>query len=97
MTKAIGGVLAILALATMLLLEGQHTADAQGKGKGKGGTAVFELYKDKAGKFRFRFKDLEGHIVAVASSGHETNADCRKAIMAIQKEAAKAKIEDDTK
>ena len=59
--------------------------------------AVFELYKDQGDKFRFRLKDGDGDLLAISGKGYETKADCQKIIDAIKSQAAKAKVEDDTK
>jgi uncharacterized protein YegP (UPF0339 family) len=98
--------LVLLALLAVFGLLGLHFAAAQDKkdkdkAKDKDGkaaaTAVFELYKDRGGKFRFRFKDEEGNEVAMSAKGYDTKAEVQKVIAAIQKGAAKAKIEDDAK
>lgn len=59
--------------------------------------ATFELYTDSAGEFRFRMKDADGLLLASSGKGYKTKDDCKKTIDAIQKEAAKAKIDDQTK
>jgi uncharacterized protein YegP (UPF0339 family) len=85
-------------LATLHFAAAQDKKDKDKKDATKAtGTAVFEMYKDKGGKFRFRLKDAEGVEVAMSAKGYETKAEIQKIIVAIQKEAAKAKIEDDTK
>jgi len=57
----------------------------------------FELYKDKGGKYRFRLKDSEGHILAIAGKGYEEKAECQKVINSIKAHALKAKIEENEK
>lgn len=103
MKKAIGGIAALLGLAVILLLAG-HDAGAQdkkGKDKDKkpaATSAVFEVYKDKGGKhYRFRLKDSEGHILAIASKGYSEKDDILKVINSIKGHALKAKIEDHDK
>lgn len=60
------------------------------------GTAVFQVYKDNSDEFRFRL--VEGDTkLAIAPHGYKTKEDVMKAIAAIQKDAAKAKIDDQTK
>jgi uncharacterized protein len=70
---------------------------AKDKDKDAKGQAVFELYKDRAGEFRFRLKDAEGELLAASGSGYKTKADCQAVIDAIKKEAAKAKVDDQSK
>jgi len=58
---------------------------------------TFEMYTDSAGEFRFRLKDADGLLLASSGKGYKTKDDCKKTIEMIQKEAAKAKIDDQTK
>ncbi len=55
----------------------------------------FELYKDKAGKFRFRLKAGNGEIIA-SGEAYETKAAAKKGIASIQRNAAEAAIDDQT-
>ena len=55
----------------------------------------FELYKDKAGKFRFRLKAGNGQIIAVGES-YATKTAAENGIKSVQSNAAGAKIEDQT-
>jgi len=50
----------------------------------KVGEASFEVYKDVAGKFRFRLKAPNDQIVAV-SEGYETKAGCMNGVKAVRK------------
>jgi uncharacterized protein YegP (UPF0339 family) len=52
---------------------------------------VFEWYKDKAGKYRFRLKAENGEIIAV-SEAYESKEACTVGIESVKKNAAKAKI-----
>jgi uncharacterized protein len=58
---------------------------------------TFELYKDTAGKFRWRLKDGEGTNIGIAPRGYETKADAQKGIDAIKAGAARARVDDETK
>jgi uncharacterized protein YegP (UPF0339 family) len=87
-----------LALAMLLAISAADVATAQ-KDKDKekaGGPAVFEVYKDRGGEFRFRLKDADGTLLAIAGKGYDKKAECQAVIDAIKKEAAKAKVEDET-
>jgi uncharacterized protein YegP (UPF0339 family) len=55
----------------------------------------FELYKDKGGKFRFRLKAGNGQIIAV-SEAYETKASANNGIASVRKNAADAKLDDQT-
>jgi uncharacterized protein YegP (UPF0339 family) len=91
-------ILAVLGLLTLDLTPAQAQKDKKDKKDSKpAATAVFEIYKDTGGKFRFRLKDEEGTQLAMSPKGYDTKADCQKVIDAIKKDAAKAKVEDTTK
>ena len=47
----------------------------------------FELYKDKAGEFRFRLKAGNGEII-LASEGYKQRASAENGIASVQKNAA---------
>jgi hypothetical protein len=98
MRKVARALVLSLGLAAIVGLMGPPFAAGQAK-KDKGGakaagTAVFELYKDTQGKFRFRLKDGEGGLLAMSVRGYDTKSDCQKIIAAIRADAAKAKLED---
>ena len=52
----------------------------------------FEVYKDKAGEYRFRLKARNGQIIAV-SEGYKAMASCQNGIESVKKNAAEGKIE----
>lgn len=51
----------------------------------------FEVYKDKAGEFRFRLKAANGQIIATGE-GYTTCANCLKGIESVKKNAADATV-----
>jgi uncharacterized protein YegP (UPF0339 family) len=56
----------------------------------------FEVYKDKAGEFRFRFKASNGENM-FGSEGYAQKASALSAIESIKKNAAGADVDDQTK
>ena len=56
----------------------------------------FEVYKDKAGEFRFRFKAPNGENM-FASEGYAQKASAMSAIDLIKKNAPGAAVDDQTK
>ena len=52
----------------------------------------FEIYKDKAGEFRFRLKATNGQVIAV-SEGYAAMAGCKNGIESVRKNAAEGNIE----
>ena len=53
--------------------------------------AVFEWYKDKAGKFRFRLKAPNGEVIAV-SEAYNSKDGCKNGIESVKKNAPIAKV-----
>jgi len=51
----------------------------------------FEIYKDKAGEFRFRLKATNGQVIAV-SEGYKAMASCENGIESVKKNSADAAI-----
>jgi uncharacterized protein len=52
---------------------------------------LFEWYKDKVGKFRFRLKAANGETIA-ASEGYNSKEGCLNGIESVKKNAPIAKI-----
>jgi uncharacterized protein YegP (UPF0339 family) len=55
----------------------------------------FEIFKDAAGKFRFRLRAQNGEIIA-ESQGYESKEGCQKGIASVKENASKAEIKDNT-
>ena len=53
----------------------------------------FEMYKDKAGEFRFRLKARNGEIIAT-SEGYTSKAACENGIESVRKNAPEAEVVD---
>ncbi|SHI91412.1 hypothetical protein SAMN02745751_01315 [Dethiosulfatibacter aminovorans DSM 17477] len=51
----------------------------------------FEVYRDKAGEFRFRLKASNGQVIA-SGQGYKTKESCLHGIESVRKNAADAKI-----
>jgi hypothetical protein len=54
-------------------------------------TGTFEVYKDKAGEYRFRLKASNGEIIAVGE-GYTSKKSCINGIKSIKKNVLKPKI-----
>ena len=52
----------------------------------------FEIYKDQAGEFRWRFKASNHEVIAVSSEGYKTKYGCEHGIALIQREGPDAEI-----
>ena len=55
--------------------------------------AVFELYKDKSGEYRFNLKAKNGEIIA-RSEGYSSKAACLNGIESVMKNALLAEIKE---
>lgn len=53
----------------------------------------FELYKDAAGKFRFRLKASNGQIIATGEA-YESRVSAMKGIESVRKNAGDAALDD---
>ncbi|NIO36809.1 DUF1508 domain-containing protein [Candidatus Bathyarchaeota archaeon] len=55
----------------------------------------YEIYKDAAGKFRWRLKAPNGEIIA-SSEAYESKDGCKGGIQSVKTNAPKAEIVDTT-
>jgi len=55
----------------------------------------FELYADKAGKFRWRLRASNGETIA-SSQAYESKASAKSGIASVRKNAPDAKLDDQT-
>jgi uncharacterized protein YegP (UPF0339 family) len=55
----------------------------------------FEIYKDKAGEFRVRFKASNGNVM-FSTEGYSSKSSAKDAIASIQKNTPEAEIDDQT-
>ncbi len=58
--------------------------------------AEYEVYKDRAGEYRWRLQAANNKIVADSSEGYTTKANCLAAIEVVRRIAPSAKINDKT-
>ena len=54
----------------------------------------FQLFRDKAGQFRFRLRSRNGKIIAV-SEGYQTRSGCENGIQSIRENAPEAELEEE--
>lgn len=57
--------------------------------------AKFEMYKDKAGKFRFRLVASNGETIA-SGEAYESKDGCKNGIESVKTNAPKAEVVDKT-
>ncbi len=92
--------LTVLPLAAVLAFAALSAAPGQQKNKpnvpppkGTGGVAVFEVYQDRGGDWRFRLKSGDT-LLATSGKGYDTKAACQAVIQTIKAEAAKAPVKE---
>jgi uncharacterized protein YegP (UPF0339 family) len=56
-------------------------------------SAKFEVYKDKAGEYRFRLKAGNGEVIA-SGEGYSSKQACLGGIESVKKNASEAPIEE---
>ncbi len=56
--------------------------------------AKFELYKDKAGEFRWRLRHTNGNIIADSGEGYKTKANAINGINSVKENVAKADVKE---
>lgn len=54
----------------------------------------FEIFKDAAGKFRWRLKAPNGEIIASSGEAYESKDSCNNGIQSVKANATKAEIAD---
>jgi len=86
----------LLAALTLSIAPAQDKKDKDKKDDKAPAGAVFEVYKDKSDEFGFRLTSGDDKL-AMSVKGYKTKDEVDKIIDHIKKEAAKAKVVDDTK
>ena len=56
--------------------------------------ATFELYKDKAGEYRWRLRHQNGQVIADSGEGYSAKASAINGIESVKENAVAAAIED---
>jgi uncharacterized protein YegP (UPF0339 family) len=60
----------------------------------KAGTATFQVYKDKAEKYRWRLVTQNKNVIATSGQGYADKRGCLAGIESLKKSAATAKVEE---
>lgn len=68
--------------------------DQTGEGWKRQSNPKFELFRDKAGEFRFRLRATNGKIIAV-SEGYVTKAACENGIDSVKTNAPEAEVAEE--
>jgi uncharacterized protein YegP (UPF0339 family) len=68
-------------------------ASAADEGEKKS-TATFEVYKDKAGDFRWRLRAQNTNVIASSGQGYSSKQACLDGIESVKKSAADAPVKE---
>jgi uncharacterized protein YegP (UPF0339 family) len=60
----------------------------------KAGTATFQVYKDKAEKYRWRLVTQNKNVIATSGQGYADKRGCLAGIESLKKNATTAKVEE---
>jgi uncharacterized protein len=84
--------LVVLALGVLLLgTPGVRSAAAAAEGDKKA-KATFEVYKDKAGEFRWRLRAQNTKVLATSSEGYAEKRNCLAAIESVKRDVVDAPV-----
>jgi uncharacterized protein YegP (UPF0339 family) len=56
--------------------------------------AKFEVYKDRAGEFRWRLRATNSQVMAMSPDSYKAKRDCLNAIESVKRDVANAPVED---
>ena len=56
--------------------------------------ATFEVYKDRAGEYRWRLRTTNKQIIATSGEGYKEKRDCLAGVESVKRNAAAAKVEE---
>ena len=71
-----------------------QAAGAQEAPRKAAAAATFEVYKDKAGEFRWRLRTQNRNVIASSGAGYAAKRDCLAAIESVKKNAQAAPVEE---
>lgn len=94
--KSRRGLAAVLGMALLTLTQGALPGSTAQEGRKAERGLTFEIYKDNAGEFRWRLKASNGQVIGTSGQGYKAKADCQHGIDVIKRDAAKARVEDQT-
>ena len=92
MPRALG-----LTLATLFILAVGQVAFVTPRpavAQDKKSAATFEVYKDKAGEFRWRLRMTNTKVIATSGEGYASKRACEDAIESVKKNAPDAPVEE---
>jgi uncharacterized protein YegP (UPF0339 family) len=86
--------LAAFALCVIAFVTTRHAQAAAAAADAEKSTATFQVYKDKAEKYRWRLVTQNQNIIATSGQGYADKRGCMNGIESLKKNAPTAKIEE---
>jgi uncharacterized protein YegP (UPF0339 family) len=83
--------LVLLAAGFVALMAAPHPAVAR---EPKKSAATFEVYKDKAGEYRWRLRTTNTQVIAASGQGYSSKRACEDGIESVKKNAPDAPVEE---
>ncbi|MEA2734975.1 MAG: uncharacterized protein QOE14_1426 [Humisphaera sp.] len=87
-------VLCVILAAALIELPAVRPAAAAAAPDGEKKAASFEVYKDKAGEFRWRLRMQNTKVIASSGEGYSSKESCLKAIESVKRVAADAPVKE---
>ncbi|MFC1718958.1 YegP family protein [Candidatus Poribacteria bacterium] len=56
--------------------------------------AKFQVYKDRAGEYRWRLRANNSRIIADSGEGYVTKSECKRAVDRVKEQAPQATVEE---
>ena len=78
----------------LVLSSALRPAEAQDAPRKAAAAATFEVYKDKAGEFRWRLRTQNRNVIATSGAGYGAKRDCLAGIESVKKNAQAAPVEE---
>ena len=72
--------------------EASKAADGKKAADEKKAKATFEVYKDRAGEYRWRLRSMNKQVLASSGEGYKEKRDCLAAIESVKRAAAEAPV-----
>lgn len=89
----------VLSLASLVLVAAGFLAlsaaprPAVAREPDKKSAATFEVYKDKAGEYRWRLRTTNTQVIATSGEGYSSKRACEEGIESVKKNAPDAAVE----
>jgi uncharacterized protein YegP (UPF0339 family) len=84
----------VLAAAGLIALTAAPRPAVAHQPADKKSAATFEVYKDKAGEYRWRLRTTNTQVIAASGQGYSSKRACEEGIESVKKNAPDAAVEE---